>query len=60
MTSAPRAFPMTTTVSDQGRVTIGGCDLLEIAREFGTPSYVVDEQDFRARARDPMWSPSPG
>ncbi len=30
---------------------IGGCDVLELSREFGTPTYVVDEQDIRARAR---------
>ena len=24
----------------------------ELAREFGTPAYVIDEDDFRARARD--------
>ena len=28
-----------------------GCDALELAREFGTPAYVVDEDDIRARAR---------
>ena len=30
---------------------IGGCDALELAREFGTPAYVVAEDDLRARAR---------
>ena len=30
---------------------IGGCDALELAREFGTPAYVVAEEDLRARAR---------
>ena len=30
---------------------IGGCDALELAREFGTPAYVYAEDDMRARAR---------
>src|SRR4051812_31496788 len=35
----------------EGRLAIGGCDVLELAREFGTPAYVVAEHDLRARAR---------
>jgi diaminopimelate decarboxylase len=35
----------------QGRLQIGGCDALELAREFGTPAYVVAEDDLRTRAR---------
>jgi diaminopimelate decarboxylase len=35
-----------------GRLAIGGCDALELAREFGTPLYVVAEDDLRARARE--------
>jgi diaminopimelate decarboxylase len=30
---------------------VAGCDTLELAREFGTPAYVVAEDDLRARAR---------
>ena len=30
---------------------MGGCDAIELAREFGTPAYVVAEDDLRARAR---------
>jgi diaminopimelate decarboxylase len=29
----------------------GGCDLVELARDHGTPAYVVAEDDLRARAR---------
>src|SRR3954471_13826595 len=35
-----------------GRLAIGGCDAIELAREFGTPLYVVAEDDLRARARE--------
>jgi diaminopimelate decarboxylase len=34
-----------------GRLEIGGCDALELARRFGTPAYVVAEEDLRTRAR---------
>ena len=33
-------------------VLIGGCDAVELAREFGTPAYVMAEDDLRARARE--------
>jgi diaminopimelate decarboxylase len=36
---------------DGGVLSIGGCDARELAREFGTPAYVVAEDDLRARAR---------
>jgi diaminopimelate decarboxylase len=35
-------------VSTQGHLVIGGCDVVELAREFGTPLYVVDERKLRA------------
>jgi len=30
---------------------VGGCDLIDVAQEFGTPAYVVAEDDLRSRAR---------
>src|SRR5215210_1153957 len=36
----------------EGRLSIGGCDAAELAREHGTPAYVVAEDDLRARARE--------
>ena len=44
-------YPLGTRVNDAGRLEIGGCDAVELAREFGTPAYVVAEDDVRARAR---------
>jgi diaminopimelate decarboxylase len=35
-------LPATAGVSDEGHLTLGGCDTLELAREFGTPLYVYD------------------
>ena len=36
---------------EAGALTIGGLDVREVASEFGTPAYVIDEDDFRSRAR---------
>jgi diaminopimelate decarboxylase len=44
-------YPEAASVQD-GRLAIGGCDVIELAREFGTPAYVVAEDDLRARARE--------
>jgi len=44
-------YPEAASVHD-GRLAIGGCDVLDLAREFGTPAYVVAEDDLRARARE--------
>jgi diaminopimelate decarboxylase len=45
------AFPLGSRLNERGVVEIGGCDTLELAREFGTPAYVVAEDDLRMRAR---------
>jgi diaminopimelate decarboxylase len=45
------AFPLGSRLNEHGRLEIGGCDTIELAREYGTPAYVVAEDDLRARAR---------
>ncbi|MGH3360006.1 MAG: diaminopimelate decarboxylase family protein, partial [Nocardioidaceae bacterium] len=45
-----RLWPTTVTKID-GVLGAGGVSVLDIAREYGTPVYVVDEHDFRTRAR---------
>lgn len=35
-----------------GRLTIGGCDVLELAEEHGTPLFVYDEAHLRSRCRE--------
>src|SRR5207244_12396750 len=50
-TSVSDVFPLGSRLSERGRLEVGGCDALELAREFGTPAYVVAEDDLRARAR---------
>src|ERR1700742_1302339 len=44
-------YPQGTRVNERGHLEIGGCDVIELAREFGTPAYIVAEQDLRTRAR---------
>ena len=45
-------YPIGTRVNERGRLEIGGCDLTELAREFGTPAYVYAVADLRERARE--------
>src|SRR3954451_9824716 len=57
MASAPQTatvshvYPLGSRLNAQGRLEVGGCDVVERAREFGTPAYVYAEDDMRARAR---------
>src|ERR687894_17231 len=50
MMTAPSVYPQHSAIED-GVLTVGGCDARELAREFGTPAYVVAEADLRAGAR---------
>jgi diaminopimelate decarboxylase len=50
-TSLSRAFPLASRLNELGRLEVGGCDTIELAAEFGTPAYVVAEDDLTARAR---------
>ena len=57
-TALSRAFPLGSRLNERGRLEVGGCDTIELAREFGTPAYVVAEDDLRAaRARVPRRRP---
>jgi diaminopimelate decarboxylase len=45
-------LPDNAAVGGDGRLLIGGCDTLELARELGTPLFVYDEDHVRARCRE--------
>src|SRR3954447_11387969 len=45
------AYRIGSRVTDEGRLELGGCDALDLAREFGTPAIVVAEDDIRTRVR---------
>ena len=44
-------WPLTTSVDELGRLCVGGVPLTEVADEFRTPAYVLDEADLRERVR---------
>jgi len=44
-------LPLTAGVSDSGHLTLGGCDAVTLAGEFGTPLYVFDEETLRGQCR---------
>jgi diaminopimelate decarboxylase len=53
LTPLPRGLlPDTSSIADDGRLSVGGCDLLDVAAEFGTPVFVYDEAHLRARCRE--------
>ncbi|WP_431947874.1 diaminopimelate decarboxylase [Actinacidiphila sp. bgisy167] len=47
----PRVWARTVTRDAEGVATVGGLDVRALAEEFGTPAYILDEADFRARCR---------
>jgi diaminopimelate decarboxylase len=44
-------YPLGSRLNERGRLEVGGCDVVELAHEFGTPAYVYAEDDMRTRAR---------
>ena len=51
MSDLSHVYPLGSRVNERGHLELGGCDAVELAHEFGTPVYVVVEDDLRARAR---------
>ena len=47
----PQLWARNTSRNSAGELCVAGVSVTEIAREFGTAAYVLDEDDFRARAR---------
>jgi diaminopimelate decarboxylase len=45
-------FPLTAELSKQGHLIIGGCDVVDLAEEFGTPLYLFDESTLRHKCRE--------
>jgi diaminopimelate decarboxylase len=50
--SGSAVYPIGSRINERGHLEVGGCDVVELAAEFGTPAYVyaVDDIGFRARA----------
>ncbi len=47
----PQIWARTVARADTGAVTVAGLDVRDLAEEFGTPAYFLDESDFRERCR---------
>ena len=53
-------LPDNTEISPEGRMSVGGVDLVELAAEFGTPLFVYDEEHLRSRCREAVQVFGPG
>ena len=51
MTALEQVLPPSAAITPEGHLAIGGCDLVELAEEHGTPLVVYDEGALRATAR---------
>ena len=45
-------FPATAAVNAADHLTLGGCDVADLAAEYGTPLYVFDEDTLRGMCRE--------
>ncbi len=49
---APNVWPRNAVREDDGQVSIAGLKLTDLAQQYGTPLFVIDEDDFRSRCRE--------
>jgi diaminopimelate decarboxylase len=49
--SGSAVYPIGSRINERGHLEVGGCDVVELAAEFGTPAYIYAEDDIRMRAR---------
>jgi len=47
-----KLWARTVTRTNAGVLEVGGVSVATLAEEFGTPAYILDEADFRARCRE--------
>lgn len=45
-------LPDNSSTDGDGRLSVGGCDVIDLAGEYGTPLFVYDEDHVRARCRE--------
>ena len=45
-------LPKTTGIATEGHLSIGGCNIHDLANQYGTPLYIFDELDFRETAQE--------
>ncbi|CAN5458229.1 diaminopimelate decarboxylase [soil metagenome] len=44
------AYPLGSVINERGHLEVGGCDVVDLVAEHGTPAYVYAEDDIRERA----------
>lgn len=44
-------WPLTTAVDESGRLFVGGCDVVALIQQYGTPLYLFDEMTIRTACR---------
>ncbi|OBF08344.1 diaminopimelate decarboxylase [Mycobacterium sp. ACS4054] len=49
---APNVWPLNIVRDDTGTASLAGIPLTRLAQEYGTPLFVIDEDDFRYRCRE--------
>lgn len=52
LTLAPNVWPRNLSRDADGEVSIAGVTVSDLAAEYGTPLFVIDEDDFRGRCRE--------
>ncbi len=55
-----RLLPSTWTSTEAGRLLVGGCDIVDLADEYGTPLFVYDEWMLRQRCQQAIYAFGPG
>lgn len=61
MTALPWGLlPDSAEVGDHGQLLVGGCDVAELAETYGTPLFIYDEAQLRARCREAVAAFGPG
>ncbi len=48
----PQLWPRNVARGEGGALAVAGLDVRDLAAEFGTPAYVLDEDDLRSRCRE--------
>jgi len=44
-------FQKNMRINSKGHLEIAGCDMVKIAKQYGTPLYVIDEEQLRENCR---------
>jgi diaminopimelate decarboxylase len=50
--AASPVYPAGSRVNEAGHLEVGGCDVVDLVAEHGTPAYIYAEDDMRERAAD--------